>query len=492
MEQFPVGGAASGQTLAANSVLNLTPDQILLYKNIKPDLVENISDSAFYDNSLYAMMLNMGMVETTTTTENYHYENGSYFAPATVASVNTASASAITLVYTTSSVSGSSGSYLSPGMVGDNVLINGQYVCVVTAKSASLTNNATHSITIDRGDITDFALNDTSVVAAGSILTFPFSTQVSGQDFPDGINVTQTRYKTPLHYMMTSTSEVLSDLANQETYIRISGNDGSKYFIEREDVALTIRHAIKKASALLIANGSTYSYTVDSVAKSAPSTVGLYPTAAQYGTVTPISPGMMDLDDIYNAAARARSGAQAGNEILGLLGTTRRREWDNIFRTDFQNGAFVYNNTFSTFSAQNGVGGMSRIGQDEAKQHAIMLGFGSVNVLGVTIHVKTPTEFEHPTIFNVSGLQNSYYQNTLLMTPAGKTVSFNGNTLQGISFGIKTRMGVVGNGFNAPRQQVRQVNQTPANFGSERFKKTLIEEFGLTTYNASKFQLITP
>jgi hypothetical protein len=380
-------------------------------------------------------------------------------------------------------------------MIGDNVLINGQYVCVVTDKFAPVGVNTTHYIDISRGSITDFALNDTSVVAAGSILTFPFSTQVSGQDFPDGINVTQTRYKTPLHYMMTSTSEVLSDLANQETYIQIKGNDGSKYFIEREDVALTIRHAIKKASALLIANGSTYqvpNITGFTGTKSATSTVGLYPTAAQYGTVTPISPGMMDLDDIYNAAARARSGAQAGNEILGLLGTTRRREWDGIFRTDFQNGAFVYNNTYSTFSAQNGVGGMSRIGQDEAKQHAINLGFGSVTILGITIHVKTPTEFEHPTIFNVSGLQNSYYQNTLLMTPAGKTVSFNGNTLQGISFGIKSRMGSVGNGFNAPRQQVRQINQTPANFGSERFKKTLIEEFGLTTYNASKFQLITP
>ena len=491
MEIFPAGGASSGQSLPVDSILRLTPDNILLYKNIKPEIVENLNDAAFFDNSIYQMMISLGMEDTTTTTENYHYETGSYFAPATVGSTESPTASTIRLKYTTSSVAGASGSYISPGMVGDQVLINGQYVCRVTNKNAPVGDNTEHYIDIDRGSITAFALNDTSVVTTGAILTFPFSSQVSGQSFPDGIAIADTRFKTNLHYMMTSTSEVLSDIANQETYIRLRNEQGTEYYINREDVALTIRHSIKKASALLIANGADYSQTIDGVSKTFTTTTGLYPTAAQFGTVTPITPGLMDLDDIYNIAARARSGSQAGNELMGLLGTARRREWDNIFRTDFQNGAFVYNNTYSTFSAINEGGTMKRIGQDEAKQHAINLGFGTVNVLGVSIHVKTPTEFEHPTIFNPEGLQNVGYQQTLLLMPAGKTVSFNGNTLEGISFGVKSRLGLVGEGFGAARMKIRPVNQTPANLDRESWKKTFIEEFGLTTYNARKFQLIT-
>jgi|GEM_PF-4395061 len=491
MIEFPTGGASSGQTLAADSILRLTPDDILLMKNIRPDIVENINDSAFFDNSIYAMMLSLGMEETTTTTENYHYQTGSYFAPATVASTSGATADEITLVYATSSVAGSSGSYVSPGMVGDVVLIDQRYTAVVTAKAASVSNNATHSITISRGSDTSFALNDTSVVTAGSILSFPFSAQVSGQEFPDGIAISDTRFKTSLHYMMTSTSEVLSDLANQQTYIKLPNYAGTDYYIERETVALTVRHSVKKAGAMLIANGASYSTTVDGVSKSYPTTTGLYPTAAQYGSTTAITPGLMDLDDIYNMAQRARSGQQ-GDELMTFIGSARKREWDAIFRTQFQNGAVVYADpTYKTFSVKNNGQSLSRLSDEQAKEHSIALGFKAVTLLNITIHTKVPTEFDHPTIFNMPGLENGYYQNSILTTTSGKTVSMNGNTLQGVSFGIKSRLGVVGEGFGAPRQKVRLVNQTPANFGSERFKRTFIEEFGLTTYNANKLQLIT-
>jgi hypothetical protein len=200
----------------------------------------------------------------------------------------------------------------------------------------------------------------------------------------------------------------------------------------------------------------------------------------------------MDLNDIYDVVTFARSTGQT-KEVMGLFGTERKIEWDRIFATNFNNGAVIYAANFDSFGKKEaGTGSVSLTG-DTKKEFAVSLGFQSVNVLDTTVHAKAVSEFDHPTIFNVPGLQKSWYRQTAAFLPMQASSSFNGVAVAGTTFKMLYRLGINGNqGFNNPaKSRIRVVDQGPSNLDLEGWKKTFIEEFGLQTKNASKMQLIT-
>jgi hypothetical protein len=483
MDQFPNPSIPSGQGQAAGNILQYSPDQILLVKNIRPDIVIAYDDKFILDRGVAADMKSMGREEVTTTTENYHYQTGSYFTSATVGFI--ASSSAASITFQVNAV-GASGYYASPGNVGDSAILgNDKFSALVTAKTGTVTD-AVHTITLSRGDSTDFALNDTTVIAFGDEVSFPFSSQVAGQDFPDGVAIRDTRFKTNLHYMMTATDEIIADMANQEQNIMIGTDGSTQYYIGRQRLALTVRSQVKKAFAVLFANGANYSATVDGVSKAFTTTTGLYPTADQFATKLAITPGLMDIDDLYTIAQQARRGL-IGNELIAYIGPNRKQEWDTLFGTFFQNGAVVYDSFANKYDAMSG--GTKPMDANSAMEHGVSLGYKSVNLLDISVHTKIPVEFDHNVIAK-GNVNDSYYrQSILLMQASNGTISFNGKTMQGLSFGLKVREGVTA--FGGGRARVRVYDQNPANFGNERFKETLIEEFGVTTYNAQKMILVT-
>lgn len=490
MIQFPNPAQPSGQNTGLSDIIDLTPDDILLYKNIQPSIVQSINDAGFFNQSIYDLMLRMGSAETTTTTENYHYETGSYFAYATVDTVTSASAGSAQLNFNTTSVYGSAGNYTSPFQVNDILLINGRYQVIVTQKVAPAATQSGHYVVVSRGSDTDFALNSTSIVTSGAVLSSPFSIQTAYGAFPDGITIRDVRYKTPLMRMQTGTGEVTADLANQETYISLPGVAGSNYRIPRIKVALTIRHALKKSMALIVGKAVDYTLTqINSGTKTETSTSGLWPTIQQFGTTRPIASGMLDLYDLYEIAQVARSTGQSP-EMMGLFGSQRKVEFDAIFKNAFPNGAYVWNAKSDMFA---GAGTPSPLSASEAQQKGVNLGFNGVVVNDVTIHAKAVSEFDHPNIFNAPGLRYSWYRMSAAFLPAMTSGTFNGSPVTGTSFKVLTRPGYDGNNwFDAPNKaQIQTINRGPSNIGAQAADQTLSEEFALTTYNASKCQLVT-
>lgn len=488
---FPTGGSVSGQGEGSASIVQYTPDQILLMKDIRPDIIMQVDDARFLKNSILSDIMAMGREETTTTTELYHYETGSYFATAEVLALTSATADSVIVEYTASSMNSSGGVVTSPGNVGDIVILgNDKFTAVITSKNVSA---SPHKITLTRGTgNTSGALNDTSIIAVGDTLSFPYSVQAAGEAFPDGTSIRDTRYQNYLQYMMTSTPEIEADLANQELYISLSGQPGTNYMINRYDVALTVRHAVKKGYAMLFSDGSTYNATMpDGSSKAIQTTVGLYPSAEQFATKYAIAPGFLDIDDIYNFATNSAA-VSGSNENIVYIGPDRKNEWDSIFRSDFQNGAVVYANptSYEVFANKTSATGAEKLDPKGAAEQALSLGYRSVNVKDINFHTKVPTEFYNPKIVNVPGKSRGYYATSMLIIPATNgTTTFNRSQTQGISFGIKTRLGL--NRFDGSRSKIRLYNQAPENFGSERFKKTFVEEFGLTTHNAVKYILVT-
>jgi len=133
MEQFPNPSIPSGQGQAAGNILQYSPDQILLVKNIRPDIVIAYDDKFILDRGVAADMKSMGREEVTTTTENYHYQTGSYFTSATVGFINSSAAGSITFQV---NAVGASGYYASPGNVGDSAILgNDKFSALVTAKT---------------------------------------------------------------------------------------------------------------------------------------------------------------------------------------------------------------------------------------------------------------------------------------------------------------------------------------------------------------------
>jgi hypothetical protein len=477
-----------GQGQAVGNIAQYEADDILLAKNIMRNLVMAYDDAVVLYKGVGADMESMGRVEETTTTENYHYQTGSYFASALVGSI--VSSAAGTITFQVDAV-GASGTYASPGNVGDVALLGDQqYQAKISAKTGGATD-AVHTITLVRGTgVTDYALNDTAVINTGDFVTFPFSGQVAGEDFPDGIVIRDVRFRTPLHYMMTSTSEILADLANQEMNVQLANEGGTQYIVNRQDVALMVRSQVKRAFALLFADGSSYTATVDGASKAFTTTQGLYPTAKEFGTKIPVTPGLLDIDDVYTIA-NTSGVAQVSGELIGYLGPNRKQEWDTVIGTFFNNGAVIYDGGAFATKVDPATGVASKLNPTEATEHAVNLGYNTIALQGFKLSVKIPIEFYHNVI--ASGIPaNGYYWNTGLFMPStGGTTTFGGKQIQGSSFVIKQRMGLVDQ-IGGPRVRLRVVNQGPANFGSERFKKTLIEEFGVQTLNPQKFILMTP
>lgn len=485
MQQFPSPSVPSGAGQGSTNIVEYSADDILLMKNIRPDIINNYDDTLIMRRGIYADMEQLGREEITTTTENYHYQQGSYYQVGTVVSLASASASSVTV---TVNAQGTAGAYYSFGKVGDMVSIGGtKYLARIQSKSDS-PSSATHTFVLSRGDNTEYALNDTAIITAGTELSAPFSAQAHGEAFPNGIDLTQTRFLTTLHYMVTSTSTIFGDVANQEMYIQIGENAGTRYVTDRQIVALAVRSQLNKAFAMLFADGTTFTGTdINGQTRNIPTTTGLYPTADQFATKFPVTPGYLDVDDIYSFANQAKLN-MAGNEFMGYFGDPRKQEWDMIWQKYFPNGAVQY----ASFSERkNADGSTVKINPDEAKQMAVDLGYNSISVNGITFHCKTPLEFSHLNVAKNTP-NASYYRNTILFVPAKNgVITFNGSTAQGLSFGIKSRMQRTAS-MGGPPVKLLTVNQTPANFNTDGNKRSVLEEFGLTTYNASKMIYVTP
>ena len=489
MEQYPNPALNSGTSAGDVNIGVYDADTILLFKNINPKLFASFNDSLTIKNGIVDDMEKLGAIEETTTTENFHYQEGSYYTTAAVVSRASVTASSVVV---TINAQGTSGNYTSFGKIGDMVSLgNSQYWAQITDKNGSSTS-ATATLTLSRGTDTSFSLADTAVLNDGTILAAPTTLQGHGQAFPDGINLFQVRYQTNIGLMVTATPEMDGSLANQEVYIGV-GPNGERYMTTRQLMALTVRAEYERAYGFLFHTGADYTYTdVWGNTRTAQSTAGLYQTANDYAQKYPITPGMLDIDDIYTIATAAVT-SQAGNEFMGYLGLGRKQEWDKIIRQYTQTtqvspadpGAF---GAFGSKKSVDGAGNVS-LSPDQAMEYAAILGYSTVNVLGCNFHVKTPPELQSQSIIK-GDPANAYYAQTMLFLPATKGVSnFNGNQGTGLSFGMKVRMQK--NPLTGASQRMMLVDRGPANLGTNAFSRQIIQEYGLTTYNPNKMIYVT-